>query len=144
MSKVRLVITAVVLEKRPVTEVAAACGVSRSWIYELVARYRTEGDAAFEPRSRRPLTRPDATPTARADLVVEVRRPTTSPPSLTATQRPRYRSTSSHLMTRAYLSSAEPTGAAVQNAPLVVPPFPLLGAVKVLLAPGSHASAVSG
>jgi transposase len=44
-----LVITAVVVEKRPVREVAADYGVSRSWVYELVARYRGEGDAAFEP-----------------------------------------------------------------------------------------------
>ena len=44
-------ITAVVVEKRPVREVAVDYGVSRSWIYELLARYRNEGDAAFEPRS---------------------------------------------------------------------------------------------
>lgn len=74
VSAARLVITAVVLEKRSVSEVAVAYGVSRSWIYELVARYRAEGDAAFEPRSRRPLTRPDATPTETVDLVLELRR----------------------------------------------------------------------
>jgi len=49
VSKARLVITAVDVEKRSVQEVAAAYGVSRSWIHELVARYRDEGDAAFEP-----------------------------------------------------------------------------------------------
>jgi transposase len=43
VSKARLVITAVVVEKRQVREVAAAYDVSRSWIYELVARYRAEG-----------------------------------------------------------------------------------------------------
>ena len=32
-----------------------------SWVYELVARYRAEGDAALEPRSRRPHTSPRAT-----------------------------------------------------------------------------------
>jgi transposase len=51
VSKVRLVITAVVVEGRPVREVSAAYGLARSWIYELLARYRTEGDAAFEARS---------------------------------------------------------------------------------------------
>ena len=61
MSKARLVITAVVLEGRSVSEVARTYGVARSWVYALVARYRAEGDAAFEPRSRRPFTRPDAT-----------------------------------------------------------------------------------
>jgi len=44
-----LVITAVVFEKRSVAEVVDAYEVSRSWVYELVARYRTEGDVAFEP-----------------------------------------------------------------------------------------------
>ncbi|WP_460870891.1 helix-turn-helix domain-containing protein, partial [Nocardioides pakistanensis] len=50
----RLVITALVTEKRSVPEVAAEYGVSRSWLYELLARYRHEGEAVFEPRSRRP------------------------------------------------------------------------------------------
>lgn len=40
MSKARLVITAVVLENRPVTEVAQTYGVARSWIYGLLARHR--------------------------------------------------------------------------------------------------------
>ena len=37
-------------------------GVSESWIFELLARYKAEGEAAFEPRSRRPeeLTDRDA------------------------------------------------------------------------------------
>ena len=54
MSKTRLVITAVVIQNRPVAHVAAEYGVSRSWLYELLARYRKEGDAVFEPRSRDP------------------------------------------------------------------------------------------
>ena len=41
-------------------EVAAAYGVSRRGSIKLVARYRAEGDAAFEPRSRRPQTIPTA------------------------------------------------------------------------------------
>lgn len=53
-------ITAVVEQHRPVAEVAASYGVARSWVYELVARYRAEGEAAFEPRSRRPKTSPRA------------------------------------------------------------------------------------
>jgi transposase len=58
-SKVRLVITAVTLANRGVAEVCADYGVSRSWVYELLARYRTEGDAAFEPShdDRRPHQR---------------------------------------------------------------------------------------
>src|SRR3954452_10315089 len=60
MSKARLVITAVEIEGRDVAEVVETYGVSRSWVYELLARYRTEGEAAFEPRSRRPRTSPTA------------------------------------------------------------------------------------
>ncbi|WP_235734835.1 DDE-type integrase/transposase/recombinase [Nocardioides alcanivorans] len=74
MSKARLVITAVTVEKRPVAEVAAAYGVSRSWIYELLARHRDEGEAAFEPRSRAPKTSPGATPPATVELVLRLRK----------------------------------------------------------------------
>jgi transposase InsO family protein len=73
MSKARLVITAVTLEKRPVPEVAATYGVSRSWIYELLARYRDDGEAAFEPRSKAPKTNPNATPPEIVDLVLRLR-----------------------------------------------------------------------
>lgn len=73
MSKARLVITAVIIEKRTVTEVAAAYGVSRSWLYELLARYRQEGEAAFEPRSRRPRSSPRATGQAAVELVLALR-----------------------------------------------------------------------
>jgi transposase InsO family protein len=38
----------------PVSELAAAHGVHRSWIYKLLARYRDGGYEALEPRSRRP------------------------------------------------------------------------------------------
>ncbi|QSR29240.1 IS481 family transposase [Nocardioides sp. S5] len=74
MSKARLVITAVVVEKRTVDEVTAAYGVSRSWLYELLARYRDEGEAAFEPRSKAPKTSPRATPPATVDLVLTLRK----------------------------------------------------------------------
>ena len=73
MSKARLVITAVVVEGRRVGEVAATYGVARSWVYDLVARWRREGDAAFEPRSRRPETSPGAIPAATVELIVALR-----------------------------------------------------------------------
>ena len=47
--------------------------MSRSSVYELVARYRVEGDAAFEPRSRRPKRSPRATPPATLELIAELR-----------------------------------------------------------------------
>ena len=74
MSKARLVITAVTVEKRPVSEVARSYGVARSWIYTLLARYRAEGKAAFEPRSRRPRTSPRAINAGAADLIVRLRK----------------------------------------------------------------------
>jgi len=69
----RLLITSVVIENRPVHEVAATYGVSQSWLYELLARYRREGEAAFEPRSRRPKTVPTTTPSEVVDLILELR-----------------------------------------------------------------------
>ncbi|HUN33907.1 MAG TPA: IS481 family transposase, partial [Trebonia sp.] len=74
MSRARLVITAVTVEKRPVSEVARSYGVARSWIYTLLARYRAEGDAAFEPRSRRPETSPRAISADTADLIIRLRK----------------------------------------------------------------------
>jgi transposase InsO family protein len=73
MSLTRVLITAVVVENRPVREVAAAYGVSKSWLHELLARYRREGDAVFQPRSRRPQTSPTAVPAEAVDLIVELR-----------------------------------------------------------------------
>ena len=69
----RLLITSVVVENRPVREVAAQHGVSESWLYELLARYKTEGEAAFEPRSRRPHSVPTATPAETIELILELR-----------------------------------------------------------------------
>lgn len=74
MSKARLVITAVEIEGRTVAEIAQTYAVSRSWIYELLARYRTEGDAAFEPRSRRPHSSPTAIDQATVDLIMRIRK----------------------------------------------------------------------
>jgi len=68
----RLVITAVVVEGRSQSEVARDYGVSRQWVNTLVGRYRAEGDAAFEPRSRRPHTSPNQTPDAVEDEIVEI------------------------------------------------------------------------
>jgi transposase InsO family protein len=74
MTSNRLLITAMVVENRPVREVAATYGVSTSWLYELLARYRDEGAAVFEPRSRRPDTNPKATPLKVVDLIVRLRK----------------------------------------------------------------------
>lgn len=55
-------------------EVAAVYGVSRSWLYELLARYRSEGEAAFQPRSKRPHRSPTALPAATVKLIVRLRK----------------------------------------------------------------------
>ena len=74
MSMARVVITAVVLEGRPKSAVARDYGVSRRWVQILVARYLAEGEAAFEPRSRRPHTSPRRTSQAVEDAVVALRK----------------------------------------------------------------------
>jgi transposase len=74
MSKARLVITAVVTEGRSQGEVARGYGVSQGWVSRLVARYRTEGEAAFEPRSRRPRTSPTAIAQTTAKLIIKLRK----------------------------------------------------------------------
>jgi transposase InsO family protein len=74
MSKARLVITSVVLEGRPVGEVVEQYRISRSWVYELLARYKAEGETAFEPRSRRPKRSPNVIDEATVDLIIELRR----------------------------------------------------------------------
>ena len=73
MSKARLVITAVVIEGRSQSQVARDYGVSQSWVSRLVARYTAEGEAAFEPRSRRPNTSPTRLPQATVDLITALR-----------------------------------------------------------------------
>ena len=62
MSKARLIITAVVIEGRTKSEVARDYDVSRYWVQQLLRRYAAEGEAAFEPHSRRPHASPHAVP----------------------------------------------------------------------------------
>ena len=67
-------ITAVVVEGRSQGEVARSYGVSQGWVSRLVARYRAEGEAAFEPRSRRPRTSPSAISDRTAGLITRLRK----------------------------------------------------------------------
>ena len=73
MSKARLVITAVLIEVRSQSQVTRDYGVSQSWISRLIARYTLDGDAAFEPRSRRPHTSPTRLPQPTIDLIIALR-----------------------------------------------------------------------
>lgn len=61
MSKARLVITAVTVQGLSQAEAARRYGVSKGWVSKLMARWRLEGEAAFEARSRRPRSSPAAT-----------------------------------------------------------------------------------
>jgi transposase InsO family protein len=74
MSKARLVITALFVEGQTAPEVAQRYGVHRAWVYKLKARYEAEGEAALEPRSRRPKTTPTETPPATVELVLRLRK----------------------------------------------------------------------
>ena len=67
MDKGRFLIEAHLETGRPIAELAAAHDVSRGWLYKLLARYRLEGEAGLEARSRRPKT----SPTRIADLYEE-------------------------------------------------------------------------
>src|SRR5215813_7914935 len=73
MGLARYLVEAVVLEGRSVTELARGHGVSRFWIYKLLARYREGGYPALEPRSRRPRSCSHQTAPEVEDEVVRLR-----------------------------------------------------------------------
>jgi transposase InsO family protein len=74
MSKARLVVAAVEVEHRQVSEVARDYRVARSWIYTLLTRYRAEGEAGLEPRSRRPASNPRQLPPLAEERIVKLRK----------------------------------------------------------------------
>ncbi len=73
MSKARLVLTALFLDRQSPAQVAARYGVHRGWVYRLKARYEAEGESALEPRSRRPKTTPTAISQPTVELISELR-----------------------------------------------------------------------
>lgn len=74
MELAAFVVQAVVVERRSVREVARSHGISKTWLYELVARYRTGGEAALVPRSRRPHHSPNRIPDVLEDEIVQLRK----------------------------------------------------------------------
>jgi hypothetical protein len=74
MSLARLVVTAVLVERRPKAVVARDYGVSRRWVHELVRRFLAEGEAGLEPRSRRPRTSPHRICDHLENEIVQVRK----------------------------------------------------------------------
>jgi transposase InsO family protein len=69
----RYLVEAHVLEGRSVSELAAAHGVHRSWIYKLLARYHDGGVEALQPRSRRPRSCKHGTPEKVVQEIVALR-----------------------------------------------------------------------
>lgn len=59
---------------RPIAELAAAHGVNRSWLYKLLARYRREGEAGLQPRSRRPHRSPTRIAGVHEEAIVALRK----------------------------------------------------------------------
>jgi transposase InsO family protein len=74
MGMARYVVDAVVLEGRSAREVAAAHAISKTWIYELIKRYRAGGYEALEPRSKRPRCCKHQTSAKLARAIVALRR----------------------------------------------------------------------
>jgi len=69
----RYLVEAHLLEGRSVSELAAAHGVHRSWIYKLLARHRAGGYGALEPRSRAPHSSPNRTSDEVVKAIVALR-----------------------------------------------------------------------
>src|SRR5277367_68389 len=74
MDKGRFLIETHLRTGRSVAELAAAHGVSRGWLYKLLARYRREGFAGLEPRSRRPKSSPSRIADLYEDEIVRTRK----------------------------------------------------------------------
>jgi transposase InsO family protein len=73
MSKRRAVILSVTVQGLSQAEAARLYGLSEATVSRLLVRYRAEGDAAFEPRSRKPKTSPTQTPASTVALITNLR-----------------------------------------------------------------------
>jgi transposase InsO family protein len=68
------VVQAVLSERRSVRDVAKEHGVSKTWLYESLARYRKGGEQALVPKSRRPHHSPSQLSPAVENEIVELRK----------------------------------------------------------------------
>lgn len=68
------VVNAVLVEGRSVKEVCATHDISRSWLYELIARYREGGDDGLKPQSKRPRSSPTRVAAVVEDEIVALRK----------------------------------------------------------------------
>src|SRR4029077_19429989 len=69
----RYLVDAITLEGGSPSELARSHGVSRTWIYELLRRYRSGGYAALEPRSHRPRSCPHKVGPKVVERILELR-----------------------------------------------------------------------
>ena len=74
VDKARYLIEAHLRTGKPLAELARAHGMSRGWLYKLLARYRREGPAGLEARSRRPHRSPTRIADLWEDEVVALRK----------------------------------------------------------------------
>jgi transposase InsO family protein len=74
MDKGRFLIETHLRTGRSIKELASAHQVSESWLFKLLRRYRLEGPAGLEPRSRRPKTSPTRIADLYEDEIVRTRK----------------------------------------------------------------------
>jgi transposase InsO family protein len=68
------VINAVLVEGLSVREVCEAHDISRSWLYELIGRYREQGDEGLRPQCKRPRSSPTRVSAAIEEEIVALRK----------------------------------------------------------------------
>jgi transposase InsO family protein len=73
VAKYEVLIKAVTVQGLSYRQVAARYGVSKSLVHKLHHRWLTEGEAAFEPQSRRPRSSPNRTPQIVRDRIEALR-----------------------------------------------------------------------
>ena len=73
MQLAKFLVEAVVLGKQSPNQLVRQHPISRSWFYELLARYRRDGPAALEPRSHRPRSSPHQVDQHVVDAILELR-----------------------------------------------------------------------
>lgn len=74
MEKNQLIIQAILQAHMSPAEAATHFGVSRRWVYELMRRYRTQGEEGLAPRSRAPHSSPQTTTRSVQQRIVALRR----------------------------------------------------------------------
>jgi transposase len=70
----QMVVDSVVLEGRSIRVTAQRYGVSKSWVQELVTRYRAGGKEALVPHSKRPKTNPRSMSAVMEERIIAMRK----------------------------------------------------------------------